>query len=68
MPKITDEPLTVIQLRLFTSDLNALRRSVGTTLGVNKAIRTMVRAYVRRMEARANAQIDAAEAHEGAEL
>ena len=65
MPRPVDEPLTAIQLRLFKADLEKLRHLYGDTLGVNKAIRNIVRAFIRQTEAKANAIIDAKEA-EGA--
>jgi hypothetical protein len=61
MPKITDEPLDTIQLRLFKSDHDTLRRMFAGHVGVNKAIRTIVRTYLRQAEAKANAAIDAEE-------
>ena len=62
MPKITDEDLEAIQVRLFKKDLNYLRRRYAGQFGVNKAIRQIVRAFVTHAEANANALIDEAEA------
>lgn len=62
MPKITDEDLEAIQVRLFKADLDYLRSIYRGSFGVNKAIRTIVRRDVRLMRAHAAAQIDASEA------
>lgn len=62
MPKITDEDLEAIQVRLFKADLDYLRMIYRGSFGVNKAIRTIVRRDVRLMRANAAAQIDASEA------
>lgn len=64
VPKITDEPLEAIQVRLFQKDLNALRKLYRGSFGVNKAVRTIVHAFVTQTEARANAAIDELEANE----
>ena len=61
MPKITDEELTLIPVRLFTKDLAVLRRLYKGQFGVNRAIRTIVRSFVAQSEAKANATIDASE-------
>ena len=58
MPKIADEPLEAIQLRLFKRDLDFLRTLFKDSVGVNKVIRTLVRSYVTQAQARANAAID----------
>lgn len=58
MPKITDEELTLIPVRLFTKDLAVLRRLYKGQFGVNRAIRTIVRSFVAQSEAKANAVID----------
>ncbi len=62
MPKIAEEPLTAIQLRLFEADLVALRRLYGQDVGVNAAIRTIVRVFLRQVDAKANSVIDGQEA------
>lgn len=62
MPKITDEPLEVIQVRLFKRDLNKLRSMYKGDIGVNRAIRTMVRSIVKQIDAKADAAIDDLEA------
>ena len=60
MPKLEEEPLTSIQVRLFTSDLAALRKLYSQSPGVNKAIRTILRTFLRQAEANAAVKIDAA--------
>lgn len=62
MPKITDEPLEAIQAKLFKSDLDYLRSLFKGHVGVNKTIRTLVRAYVNQIKAEAAKNIDRAEA------
>lgn len=64
MPKISEEPLVAIQLRLFAADLETLRRLYGQSTGVNKAVRTIVRTFLRQADAKAAAMIDANEAAE----
>jgi len=54
MPKITEEPLSTIQLRLFTEDLDYLRSIYGQTMGYNYAIRTLVRNFVKKAKEAAN--------------
>lgn len=61
MPKITDEELTLIPVRLFTKDLAVLRRLYKGQFGVNRAIRTIIRSFVAQSEAKANQAIDASE-------
>lgn len=64
MPRITEEPLEAIQLRLFKKDLDFLRRTYKGSVGVNKALRAIIRSYVTQVEAKANAVIDEAERSE----
>lgn len=59
MPKIAEEPLVSIHLRLFESDLAVLRRLYSQTPGVNMAIRTIIRSFLRQVEATTAAKIDA---------
>jgi len=59
MPKVAEEPLVSIHLRLFESDLATLRRLYAQTPGVNMAIRSIVRSFLRQVEATAAAKIDA---------
>lgn len=60
MPKITDEELEVIQVRLFKADLTYLRDLYKGSFGVNKAIRNIVRTFVAHTKASAAHSIDAA--------
>jgi hypothetical protein len=64
MPKISDEPLEAIQARLFKSDLDYLRSLYSGSLGVNKAIRQIVRSFVTHTKAEANKAIDETEKRE----
>lgn len=43
----TNEDMTMISIRLFTSDLEYLRQAY-TTIGYNRTIRTIVRRFVRQ--------------------
>jgi hypothetical protein len=61
VPKITDKPLEMIQVRLFKEDLDALRALYAGNLGVNKAIRTIVHVFVAKSNAEANKAIDASD-------
>jgi len=47
MPKITTEELTPVQIRMFATDLQELKLRFGTEFGVNRAVRAIVRAYLR---------------------
>jgi len=58
MPKITDEPLVAIQLRIYKTDLEKLRRQYGSEFGVNKTIRAIIRTFIKQVEAKANEEID----------
>ena len=58
MPKITEEELEKKQVALFKADLDYLRSLYGQSFSVNKAIRTLVRVYVRQIRAKSNAEID----------
>lgn len=61
MPKITDEELEAVQIRFFKSDLDYLRVLFRSNLGVNKAVRNVVRSYVIHAKAKAAQTIDNAE-------
>ena len=61
MPKVTDEELEILSLRLFKSDVDYLRRIYSGQFSVNKAIRNIVRTFVRHAEANANKAIDKVE-------
>lgn len=62
MPKITEEELVVLPIRLFKADHEELKKLFGNGFGVNKAVRTIVRTFVTQAKARATAAIDAQEA------
>jgi hypothetical protein len=62
MPKISEEELELIQVRFFKKDLDYIRRLFGNDLGVNKAIRSIVRSFVVNSRAKADKAIDEAEA------
>lgn len=62
MPKITDEKLEAIQVRLFQTDLDYLRSIYKGSIGVNKAIRGIVRAFVNHTKATSAEAIDTIEA------
>lgn len=64
MPKITDEPLRVIQVRIFDRDYHRLQEMFGgdPSFSMNKAVRTMVRTMLNQLEAKVNAEIDKGEA------
>lgn len=58
MPKISEEPLEAKQVKLFKSDLEYLREMYGDTIGVNGAIRTLVRTFVRNTRAKTDKTIN----------
>lgn len=62
MPKITDEDLEAIQVRLFKADLDYLRSLYKGSFGVNRAIRNIIRVYINQTKAAAADNIDALEA------
>jgi hypothetical protein len=64
VPKITDEDLVKVELTMFKSDYDVLRRLYKGNIGVNKVIRTVLRSFVRQINARASANIDEIEAVE----
>lgn len=59
MPKITDEELEAIQVRLFKKDLDYLRSLYRGSFGVNKAIRQIIRTFITQTQASAARMIDA---------
>jgi len=65
MPKAVDEPLVAIQLRLYEKDLLFLRQYYGQSVGVNDAIRNLIRSFVKHTQAKADAMIDATENQTG---
>lgn len=69
MPKISEEPLTLTHFRLFTADLEMLKvlygDGRGSSVGVNQAVRLIVRGYLRQVREQADAKINALEAAAG---
>lgn len=61
MPKITEEVLEAAQIKFFKADLDYLRQMFRNNIGVNKAVRQIIRSYVIHAKARAATSIDAAE-------
>jgi len=58
MPKLEEEPLVLLQLRLYESDVKAIKSLYGSTLGMNKAVRVIVRTFLRQVDAKAKEEID----------
>lgn len=58
VPKISDEPMETKQVTLFKADLDYLRGLYSSQLGVNRAIRTIVRIWITHSKAKANEMID----------
>lgn len=60
IPKITDEELVKIQVRVFKADYDQLTVLYGQNgqIGVNAAIRTMVRSNLRQLNAEADRKIN----------
>lgn len=51
MPKRESEPLERVHLTLFASDMLWLRHRYGDNqLGISKAVRTMIRGTIKKME------------------
>lgn len=63
MPKITDEPLRVIQVRIFEKDYQRLQQMYGNdpSFSMNKAVRTMIHTMLNQLEDKINQAIDASE-------
>lgn len=64
MPKITDKELEKKLVHLFKEDLDFLREQFSGTIGVNKAIRSIIHSFVAQTSAQANATIDEIESLE----
>ena len=58
MPKISDERLKPIQLKLFESDWEYLTEMYGEQGGINKVIRTLIRSFVKKNKNLALEMID----------
>jgi len=50
MPKLYDEPLRIIQVRIFESDYQKLKNFYAQDEGINGVIRTIVHKYIQDME------------------
>lgn len=61
MPKIFSEPVVQLKLRLFESDVAILRSVYKNDIGVNAAVRNIVRRYVRHLTERTTRLIDETE-------
>ena len=62
MPKISEEPMTKVLAQPFASDLEFLRQMFSKNIGVNAAIRNIIRSYVIHTKAEAAKHIDEIEA------
>ena len=58
MPRREIAPIKRTHVWLFSDDLEWLRDTYGDKIGVNKAVRSIVRAFRQKVEAKAQAQID----------
>ena len=71
MPKISDEPLVAVKLRLFKSDYERIKTIYGSgNVHAAKVIRTIVRSFVRQTESQMRAKVDEVEgqAQPGADI
>lgn len=59
MPRRESKPISRAHVWLFIDDLRWLRDTYGHTIGVAKAVRTIVHAYRQKVEERAAQVIDA---------
>lgn len=64
MPKITEEELVKVQVRLFKSDMETLKSLYGGQLLVNKVIRSIVRSFITQTTTAADKAIDEIEEEE----
>ena len=67
MPKISEEPLQLLQVRIFKSDDSRLDALCGPKLNKNRLIRTIIRTYLNNTEAAINKRIDEMEETNGQE-
>ena len=58
MPKRESQPITRAHVWLFIDDLRWLRETYGGTIGVAKAVRTIVRAFRLKVEDKARQVAD----------
>lgn len=52
MPRSVDEPVERIHVMIYKSDAEQLKELFGETVGVTKAIRLIVRQYLKRLSER----------------
>ncbi len=52
MPRIIDEPVERIHVMLYKSDADQLKKLFGESVGVTKAIRLIIRQYLKRLSER----------------
>ena len=64
MPKISEKPLRIIQIRIFEEDYQRLRKIYGQGIGINRACRTILHTFLTQTEAKINEAIDKMEAEE----
>jgi len=48
MPKREREPITRVHMHIFSADLEKLHLLYGDTVGVSKAVREIVRTFIKR--------------------
>lgn len=58
MPKITDKPLRRVIIRVFDEDYQKAKELFGPNIGLNKAWRTAIHAFMTQTEAKIRAKVD----------
>lgn len=68
MPKITEEPLKLIQVRIFERDYERLNEMFGgdPSFTITAAVRTIIRTMLNQLEDKVNTAIDKGEDAAGA--
>jgi len=64
MPRISEKPLRVIQIRIFEEDYQRLRALFppgDSTVGMNAALRTVIHSFLTQTEAKMRQVIDEVE-------
>lgn len=59
MPRRESKPITRAHVWLFTDDQEWLRRTYGDSIGIAKAVRTIVHAFRQKVEEKAQQVVDA---------
>jgi hypothetical protein len=49
MPKLSEEEVERQHVMLYKADMDYIRKEFGDTIGISKAIRTIIRQYVKRL-------------------